>query len=135
MRKILATVGIALSLVTLTGCSSQTQAKVLTCTGLAAKPSEFTPYCADAGQVFTKIKWDSWQGDKATGSATVVTNLCEPTCAAGKLNKTSAKIELYKPMTVGGEPVFSKLSVSFAAKIPGYNQHQTVDLPTKPLGK
>jgi hypothetical protein len=41
-----------------------------------------------------KIQWNSWSQNGATGTGTFSENLCEPSCAEGKLVSEAVKVEL-----------------------------------------
>ena len=73
---------------------STSQAKVFNCAEYVSQPNELVLYCADAGQILQDIKWSSWTEEKAVGSATVTTNLCEPTCADGNTETTNVEVEM-----------------------------------------
>jgi hypothetical protein len=121
---------ISLSLVSLTGCASATPVQVFECGRYGTQPSEYTPYCADLGQDFTKIKWSSWSDSQAVGKASVITNLCDPTCSAGKYETTTATITLTKPIKAVGQVVFSKLQINYEQVPAGHAQNESLDIMT-----
>jgi hypothetical protein len=99
------------------------------------KPREFTPYCADSGQVFTKIKWSQWGQDSAVGTAVARTNTCEPTCAAGKVLSTPVEIRLGKPAKVANKSAFSSVTVVYLKHLVGHPKRETLDLIIQPMGE
>lgn len=134
-RIVTSLIGVALLAAGLMGCASSPTPQAFTCVSYQAKPASFTPYCADAGQNYDHIKWNNWEDSKAEGTASVSTNLCDPNCAAGKINHTTAQITLTKPVKVGDKMVFSALEVRYQKPVPGHPAVEKLDLTTKPFGQ
>jgi hypothetical protein len=55
------------------------------CETPAHKPETIMIYCGDGGAYISKIKWETWGKDGATGIGEYYRNLCEPDCADGKI--------------------------------------------------
>jgi len=119
----------------LAGCGTPTLTSVFTCVDYQAKPASFTPYCADAGQQFSKISWSYWGGDFANGSGKALTNLCDPNCAAGKTDITDVDLTLDKPVKVGSHTAFSEVVIKYHDKVAGHPMIEKLELATKPLGQ
>ncbi len=112
---------------------STSQAKVFNCAEYVSQPNELVLYCADAGQILQDIKWSSWTDEKAVGSATVTTNLCEPTCADGNTETTNVEVELLEPIDAEGVLTFSKVQLTYE-KVPGTRPNpEIIEIATTPL--
>lgn len=118
----------------LAGCGTPTLTSVYTCTQYQSKPTTFTPYCADAGQQFEKINWSYWGSDFANGTGKALTNLCEPNCAAGRVDVTDADITLDKPIKVGAHSAFSELVIKYHDSVAGHPMIEKLSLVTGPMG-
>jgi hypothetical protein len=81
-----------LSLSITTNAQAAPPAYVNDCGYPAYKPQSLTQYCADAGTGVTKIKWTSWTTTRAIGTGSYYVNLCEPSCADGKLVWAKVKV-------------------------------------------
>lgn len=72
--------------------------KVLTCAGkVVVRPAGYVLSCADANAYFTGLSWQSWGTTAAVATGTFVQNSCEPSCAAGRFVKHSARLTLSLP--------------------------------------
>ena len=133
----IASVAVAVLLLagSLTGCSQSVQATVFDCKQYVQTPKDFTPYCADAGQNFSKVSWSYWGGDFANGTGKAITNLCQPNCAAGRLDVTDADLTLDKPVKLGSKKVFTELVIKYHDSVAGHPLIEKLSLGTKPLGK
>ena len=60
----------------------------------AHKPQSLTQFCGDGGTGVTKVKWNSWNSNRAVGTGSYYVNLCEPNCAEGKLVWSKVKVVL-----------------------------------------
>lgn len=129
----LTTVALAATAV-LTGCSSQTTKVLADCAKASVHPFEIVLYCADAGQVAKKINWLNWGQDESKATAEIVTNTCDPTCSAGNFETTKATIKLTKPVTVGSDLLYSKITIEYQKAPKGHPNPESLDLVTKPLG-
>lgn len=58
------------------------------------KPTSITLTCADGGWQVGKISWQTWNKDGATGTGTFYENLCEPSCAEGKVVNEAVTLRL-----------------------------------------
>jgi hypothetical protein len=58
------------------------------------KPATITITCADGGISVNKITWNSWSNSGASGTGTFSENLCEPSCAEGKVVSAPVTISL-----------------------------------------
>ena len=119
----------ALALVSLTGCTpTPADTYLYACVHYVQQPAEYTPYCADLGQDFTKISWSSWAETEAVGNATVETNLCDPTCSTGKSVETTATITLSKPVKKFLKMVYSQMEVHYETVPAGHHQDEVLSI-------
>ena len=58
------------------------------------KPKTIMIYCGDGGAYISKITWNSWNQDGATGQGEYYRNLCEPDCADGKIVHAQVQVSL-----------------------------------------
>ena len=58
------------------------------------KPETIMIYCGDGGAYISKIQWNSWSQDGATGIGEYYKNLCKPDCADGKIVHAPVKVSL-----------------------------------------
>jgi hypothetical protein len=58
------------------------------------KPETIMIYCGDGGTYISKITWNSWGQDGATGTGEYYRNLCDPDCADGKIVHAPVRIAL-----------------------------------------
>lgn len=119
----------------LSGCGPEQPTAMFTCVKTQVKPTDFTPYCADAGQLFSKVSWSYWGAQFANGTGKVATNLCEPTCSAGKTDISDADVTLDKPVKVGQGQVFSELIIKYHDKVGTHPLIEKLQLATAPMGQ
>jgi hypothetical protein len=56
------------------------------------------------------IAWRTWSDDHAAGKGTVVSNVCEPSCAAGNYESYPVSFSVSKPVTACGGRFFSTVT-------------------------
>lgn len=117
------------------GCGTPQVPVAFTCTQYQSQPTEFTPYCADAGQNFSKVSWSYWGTKFANGTGKALTNLCEPSCVAGKTDITDVDLTLDQPVKVGDRLVFSRLTIKYHTPVAGHKDNEKLDLVTAPMGE
>ncbi len=66
----------------------------------AYKPDSITLTCADGGIYLNQIVWTGWSKREAIGTAMLNENLCQPSCAEGKLAKAPVEITLSNPSRI-----------------------------------
>ncbi len=64
------------------------------CESAVYKPKSITLTCADGGWSLQRITWNSWTEKGAEGTGTFRENLCEPSCAEGKIAEAKVKVKL-----------------------------------------
>jgi hypothetical protein len=60
-----------------------------------------------------KLKWSSWTSGAALGSGDDWLNNCEPFCAAGKFSQHAVNIKLFRPRTLLGLRVFTRMTLHY----------------------
>ena len=134
MTKTLALTAVSLLAFSLGGCTAEpASTKIYTCVEYQSEPTEFTPYCADAGQIFSEIKWSDWGEATATGTAIATTNLCDPDCAAGNMIVGDVTLKLSKPQSHEGKMVFSQLVIAYDKPVAGRADPETLSLVLGPI--
>ncbi len=97
----------------------------------AVRP-ERLPIVCGAGQpvVVTEVSWGSWGPLNALGTALVVTNSCDPTCARGQESSYAASVVLDQVSTNRGGTQFGRATVVWGANRPArFRRPLQVDLP------
>ena len=97
---------------------------------IVQKPKTFTLTCADGGMALEQLKWKGWGEDKATATGVVTTNLCEPSCAEGKV--IGQDVTVYATGIIDGEASarYTKLRVIAINGEEGQGiDDETFDLP------
>ena len=95
--------------------ADSTQTGIVNCAGkIVTKPKQITITCADAGIALTKITWNSWSDNAATGTGTLTWNTCLPkTCAAGIVQRYKVGITLGGLASGPNANVFSQVALTF----------------------
>jgi hypothetical protein len=129
---------VALSLIVATGAASAAAA-------LPGLPSEATApakvkpkelvYTGDGSGLFAgakklshsfgSLKWSSWTTTAATGSGANWLNNCKPSCAGGKYTAYPVKLAASRPKVIAGKDVFTRLTVTYTGKKPGFVHQKT----------
>lgn len=99
--------------------------------GSAVRPSYVLLGCGDGGQYLANVRWSSWAGWYAHGTAVWWQNLCTPDCAAGHFRHDRVEVTLSRPracrrpsvtlftrMTLRGAFARAKIPSAGAAKCP-----------------
>ena len=78
------------------------------------EPDSITIYCGDGGAYISKITWNTWSKDGATGIGEYYRNLCEPDCADGKIVHAPVSVRLSKLTLRKGKFYLRNLDMSSA---------------------
>jgi hypothetical protein len=99
--------------------------------GLQVRPATIT-YTGDGTGYLgganrnSSIHWTKWTTHIAVGTGFNQLNNCIPSCAGGKFHGYRVKIELWRPRTVGGRFVFTRLTIFYKLSRPaGEPRHYT----------
>ena len=116
-------IGVTLLLVPLSGAVGVVAASaktapathVMTCAHkLATKPGTYVISCADANSGWTGATWSTWTATGATGKGTFYQNDCTPNCAAGKVIKYKATIDLTTVKTTSSGKLFTQAVIHYS---------------------
>jgi hypothetical protein len=64
-------------------------------------------------QTLGGLHWSGWGNPSATGRGRVDTLVCDPTCATGRREQSSAVIVLSKPRRCGGRRFYTRSSMTY----------------------
>jgi hypothetical protein len=59
------------------------------------------------------VRWSGWGNPSATGRGRVDTLICDPTCATGRRERSSAVIVLSRPRRCGGRRFYTRSSMTY----------------------
>ena len=59
------------------------------------------------------LRWSGWGGERATGSGDVRTLICDPNCAAGRLEDSRGVIVLSAPKRCGDRRFYTRSSMTY----------------------
>jgi hypothetical protein len=76
-------------------------------------------------QTLDGVHWSGWGNPSATGRGTVDTLVCDPTCATGRRERSTAVIVLSKPRRCGGRRFYTRSSMTYEE--PGTNRTRAPD--------
>ena len=97
----------------------------LNSTELTIRPGRIT-YTGDATGILgghqirgrSAIHWSSWSASGAFGTGFDLENNCEPSCAGGRYVAYPVSLEMWRPRSVAGSLVFTRLTLSFPGPAP-----------------
>jgi hypothetical protein len=102
--------------------------------GLQVKPATIT-YTGDGTGLFaganvrdrqSGIDWTKWTSDLALSTGFNQLNNCEPDCADGTFSGYPVKIEMWRPQTLHGTLVFTRMTIFYKHNHPsGAQSHYT----------
>jgi hypothetical protein len=76
-------------------------------------------------QTLDAVRWSGWGNPSATGRGRVDTLVCDPTCATGRRERSTAVIVLSKPRRCGGRRFYTRSSMTYEE--PGTNRTRAPD--------
>jgi hypothetical protein len=72
------------------------------------------------------IAWTRWTSETALGTGFNQLNNCNPSCAGGKYRGYPVRIELWRPQTLAGTLVFTRMTIFYEkSRPPGQPHHYT----------
>jgi len=86
------------------------------CSNEVVRPTGFLTACGDGGAGLEDIKWQSWGGPVAYGSATALANDCEPDCAAGGIHHAAAEIYARSLSLCNGRSQYTRVAIIVASE-------------------
>jgi hypothetical protein len=75
------------------------------------KPKAITLTCADGGFYVDQVTWSTWTKEGATGSGIFHENLCDPSCAEGKIVEAEVIVKLGQLTPYKGEYYLRALDI------------------------
>lgn len=101
------------------------------CDNAAFKPKAIVLACGDAGLAATKLTWNRWSGESASGVGTGRQELCEPNCAEGKVARAPMKVVLFRPRLCpqDGKRHFTKVRYTWLQGAPTGPKSAVTPLP------
>jgi hypothetical protein len=79
----------------------------------------------NAEQTLDGLHWSGWGNDSATGRGRVDTLVCDPTCATGRLERSSAVIVLSKPRRCKSGRFYTRSTMTYVE--PGTDRTRAPD--------
>ncbi|HYP56119.1 MAG TPA: hypothetical protein VEQ41_07455 [Solirubrobacterales bacterium] len=133
-RRLVTSVALAalLAVASVAPAATQDRAYVASqCDNAAFKPKMIVLACGDAGLAATKLQWKSWGTSSAAGAGTGRVELCEPSCAEGKVARAPMRIVLSKPRLCpqDGKRHFTRARYTWADTVPTGPKSGTIPLP------
>jgi hypothetical protein len=64
-------------------------------------------------QTLDGLRWSGWGNPSATGRGKVDTLICDPTCATGRRERSTAVIVLSKPRRCGGRQFYARSTMTY----------------------
>lgn len=95
---------------------------------LSTRPSQIALACADNGIGVENLTWASWAGSAAAGRGSLWENLCQPSCAAGKVATYPVAVTLAVVKRSPQGPWFSRLTVAWLGNRPPNSATDTFGL-------
>ena len=78
------------------------------------------------------LRWSGWGSPRTTGRGEVETLICDPTCATGRLERSTAVIVLSKPRRCGGRRFYTRSSMTYEEPKTGRTRAPDTYLRTPP---
>jgi hypothetical protein len=83
-------------------------------------------------QKLDRLRWSGWGNPSATGRGAVDTLVCDPTCATGRLEQSTAVIVLSKPRRCGGARFYTRSTLTYKEPKTGRTRAPDTYLRTPP---
>lgn len=84
---------------------------------------------------FGRIHWTSWSYAKgASGRGDQWIDDCDPDCAGGRFSAFAVKLHAYRPALVGGQWIFSRITMTYTHNRPQYGGHRWPRTETLKVG-
>jgi hypothetical protein len=100
------------------GALASSPLKITNCNSAVSRPKQIVLTCADANTVLKGLRWSAFGGQTAQATGTLVTNSCEPNCAAGKALSFPVTVTASDPRTCKkGLRVYNRLALRFSGHV------------------
>jgi hypothetical protein len=83
-------------------------------------------------QKLDRLRWSGWGNPSATGRGDVDTLVCDPTCATGRLERSTAVIVLSKPRRCGDGRFYTRSTMTYREPKTGRTRAPDTYLRTPP---
>lgn len=83
-------------------------------------------------QTLAALRWSGWGNASATGRGELETLVCDPTCATGRLERSTAVIVLSKPKRCGGHRFYTRSTMTYKEPKTGRTRAPDTYLRTPP---
>jgi hypothetical protein len=83
-------------------------------------------------QALDGLRWSGWGNPSATGRGGLDTLVCDPTCATGRLERSTAVIVLSKPRRCGGRRFYTRSTMTYKEPATGRTRAPDTYLRTPP---
>jgi len=83
-------------------------------------------------QTLDGVQWSGWGNPSTTGRGQVETLICDPTCAQGRLEASTAVIVLSKPRRCGGSRFYTRSTLTYKEPKTGRTRAPDTYLRTPP---
>jgi hypothetical protein len=83
-------------------------------------------------QTLDGLRWSGWGNASATGRGALDTLVCDPTCATGRLERSTAVIVLSKPRRCGGARFYTRSTMTYREPGTGRTRAPDTYLRTPP---
>lgn len=80
---------------------------------LTVQPTEHLLSCGDGNSGLRRLTWSSWTATSARATGVYYWNDCEPACFSGTNYTSKATVELSRVRVQKGEPVFTRVVVTY----------------------
>ena len=78
---------------------------------------------------FGRLRWSKWTSTEGRATGANWLNNCIPYCAAGKFTPFNVNLTVYRPRTLLGHKVFTRIKVAYTGKVPkGFKRRETFKL-------
>jgi len=64
------------------------------------------------------LTWTSWTASSGKGSGYNWLNSCKPDCASGTFHSYPVTLKVWRPKTVAGQLIFTRMTVTYTSKMP-----------------
>jgi hypothetical protein len=83
-------------------------------------------------QTLAGVRWSGWGNPSATGRGELETLICDPTCATGRLERSTAVIVLSKAQRCGGNRFYTRSTMTYKEPKTGRTRAPDTYLRTPP---
>ena len=108
------------------------RARSASSTSPTAPRSRRRQLAVNSEQTLDGLRWSGWGNPSTTGRGQVETLICDPTCAQGRLEASTAVIVLSKPRRCGGSRFYTRSTLTYKEPKTGRTRAPDTYLRTPP---